>query len=61
MLIVFFLLKFVQTCNNNGVEGICIHKSYLSKDLKICYEYVSDYICVPYFSVNYNNLANMAR
>ena len=51
MLIIFFLLNLTNSCKINGVEGICISKNAIIDDLKLCYEYVSEYICVPYFSV----------
>jgi hypothetical protein len=54
IIICLYLTKItkIQTCMLNGnVEGFCIPKNQVN-DITFCQPYITQNICVPYFSVN---------
>ncbi len=52
LVLFFVLLAYTKTCLvSDDVQGICVDKIILKDDFSFCYNYISDNICVPYYSV----------
>ncbi len=52
MIIYLLLLIYISSCKiTDSVQGICINKTEILNEIKFCYDYVTDNICVPYYSV----------
>jgi hypothetical protein len=54
ILVLLICFNDITPCQINGeIQGFCANKKEIVSQLPFCGEYVSDYICVPYFSVIY--------